>query len=105
MQIRIRLDNKKNRIVTFLICICFFTILILGTIYEAKESDHSCSGDNCPICAHIQQIENTIRQFSTAINAVGSFVAFFIIFVEMLLLYNKVIKVLSPVELRVRMNN
>lgn len=97
--------NSKNRIIAILICICIFTIFILGTIYEVKETNHICSGHDCPICANIRQIENIIRQLSIGTVSVELTLFVFTSLIRTVLLSTDDRTVLTPVKLKVRMDN
>jgi len=37
-------------------------VMLFSTLFIAAEADHDCKGEDCPICACIQQCENSIRQ-------------------------------------------
>ena len=36
-------------------------VMLFSSFYIAAHADHDCTGEDCPICACIQQCENTIR--------------------------------------------
>lgn len=102
---KITYDDKKNKRIALLLCICFFSLFLLSTIYEVKESNHICNGHECPICDYIQQIEKNLNQLFAAIVTVSFLIISFSKFTTNMLLRRLFIRVLSPVELKVRMNN
>ncbi|MCR5502783.1 MAG: hypothetical protein K6F53_07225 [Lachnospiraceae bacterium] len=39
-------------------------VVVFSAFYIASETHHDCEGDDCPICACIQQCENTLGQIA-----------------------------------------
>ena len=39
-------------------------IMLFSTFYIVAETDHVCTGEDCPICACIAQCENILHQLS-----------------------------------------
>ena len=49
---------KANKIAA---SIMLLVIMLFSSFYIAVEADHDCTGEDCPICACIQQCENNLR--------------------------------------------
>ncbi|WP_250277192.1 hypothetical protein [[Clostridium] colinum] len=97
--------NQVNKIKMYIICIFCILFFIVNSIYEIKNYNHICVGDKCPICTNVKKIEILIKQF---------FITPISISIIVLLLMNFLIKnityinnqiVLTPIKLKVRMNN
>ncbi|MCR5473984.1 MAG: hypothetical protein K6F28_02150 [Lachnospiraceae bacterium] len=46
-------------------------IVLFFTFYIASEADHDCCGKNCPICAIMQQCDNTLHGIGDGITGSG----------------------------------
>ena len=65
----------RRAIASAVICVLIF-VLASSSFIVVNEADHECTGDGCPVCVLIQQCENTIKVFGTAVLAV--FVSIFL---------------------------
>ena len=43
-------------------------IILFSSILIASEVKHECTGEDCPICACIQQCENTLRHIRNTVD-------------------------------------
>jgi hypothetical protein len=34
-------------------CLCFLACLLMDSFFPAREAEHDCDGENCPVCARI----------------------------------------------------
>ena len=71
----------------------------------AAESDHECTGENCPICEQISVCCNTIRTISSGIAAVVAAVLLSYAFSRTVLLYKEETPIYTPVSLKVKLLN
>ena len=55
------MNIRKKRIFSVVICIAFLFVTFASLFYIAKEENHNCIGEDCPICAGIQQAEHGLR--------------------------------------------
>ncbi len=53
--------SKGLRITVGIMGLMMLVIVLFSAFYIAAEADHECCGEDCPICACIQQCENTLR--------------------------------------------
>ncbi len=96
--------NRKRKF-AFFICLLLLASILLSMTYIAKEANHICIGDNCPICANIQMAEKTIGQLGTTL-AIALHLGFAFAIFCLFLFYFITDKVLpTPVTQNVRMNN
>lgn len=61
------LIHKHKKKIALLLCALFLASLFISVAYLAKESNHKCIGDNCPICVQMQEVQKTISLIGTAI--------------------------------------
>lgn len=59
------MNTKKQRIFSGIVCIVFVLFTFVSLIYIVKEADHHCTGEDCPVCINIQQVEQTLRNLGT----------------------------------------
>lgn len=57
-------ENSK-RILLWVIGITFLFTLLFSRVFIAENANHVCTGDNCPICACVQQLEETENSLIT----------------------------------------
>ena len=46
-------NRKKN--IAVIACVLFVFVTLASLFYIAKEENHQCTGEDCPICACIRQ--------------------------------------------------
>ena len=80
------MKRKNLAIVLAIVMIAFFVCSIL---FIAHESDHDCSGEDCPICEEISVLEKAIEELGTGVIAVTITCAIIFRFVDKLLFKNK----------------
>jgi hypothetical protein len=60
------------------LCLCFLACLSMDSFFPAREVEHDCPGENCPVCAQVEIAR------SSAENALSpSDNVFFRLFVEL----------------------
>lgn len=67
--------NKKRFIAIIFASILFF-VMLLSTVYIVAESEHDCTGDNCPVCSQILQCETALNTISSAAGAAAAAAVF-----------------------------
>ncbi len=61
-QVRDRFFIKNTGIAACIMGIMMFAVVLFSAFYIAVETGHDCEGEDCPICACIEQCRNTLRQ-------------------------------------------
>ncbi|ROR23875.1 hypothetical protein EDD66_1126 [Mobilisporobacter senegalensis] len=51
---------NRNRIASAIV-LCLVVISFLSSFYIAKEINHKCIGEDCSVCTHIHEAENSIK--------------------------------------------
>lgn len=95
----------KRRMLATFICIIFILISFLSILFVIEHTEHSCTGDDCQVCAQLQTAQNLLKQIAVAM--VGA--SFSAVKLSLLWLFlknaNGHIVLLTPIALKVRMNN
>ena len=99
------MKTEKQRWQAWLLCILVAFVTFSSLFYVVEEQQHSCTGEDCPICACLQQAEQTLRTLGsgTAVPAMCGFVLLKV----MQSVRKTTVCVLdnSPVSRKVRLNN
>lgn len=61
--------SNCKRVAVGIICMMILVVVLFSAFYIAAEADHDCGGDDCPICACIQQCELILNQFTNGVMA------------------------------------
>ena len=60
-------NRKKN--IAVIACVLFVFVTLASLFYIAKEENHQCTGEDCPICACIRQAKQIVKNVGTAGNS------------------------------------
>ncbi|HPR39735.1 MAG TPA: hypothetical protein PKY19_04105 [Oscillospiraceae bacterium] len=60
----------KNRAIALLLSAAVLSAVILSVVFIAKEADHDCTGENCPICHEIKVCVRTLALIGAAVTGV-----------------------------------
>ena len=100
---------KKNEAISKFLCMAMIIVIIFVSLaslfYILSETEHECSGENCPVCACIHQAQQALRNFSSGAAAGQLMTAVFISLFAAFAVHFFVISCDSPVKRRVRLNN
>lgn len=69
MDIR-RFLGKRSSMMETLVAVlgmAMLVVVLFSAVFVASESQHDCQGDECPICAVLQQCENNLNQLGSGI--------------------------------------
>ena len=96
--------NNQKFIAVMMSAVIVF-VLLFSSLYILKEADHHCTGNDCAVCACIQQCENNIRLLScgTAAKPLYNLFTIFIIFILSFSTFN--LSKTTPVTQKVRLDN
>lgn len=100
---------KKNEAISKFLCMAMIIVIIFVSLaslfYIFSETEHECSGENCPVCACIHQAQQALRNLSSGAAAGQLMTAVFISLFAAFAVHFFVISCDSPVKRRVRLNN
>ena len=54
--------SKTKRTAAWALALFMLMVMLASSFFISTEINHHCDGEDCPICACIQQCENTLRQ-------------------------------------------
>lgn len=94
-----------KKITAAIIAASVLFILLFSVFFIAKHVDHDCTGDDCPVCACLQQYETVLRGMETGMTVgTGICVPVLVLMIYILLFYGSVAGK-TPVSIKVRLNN
>lgn len=97
-------NNLKRKIALF-VALGLLIVIFFSEIYIITHVHHDCSGNDCPICAQILKLEETIQNIGAAIIRAVVLFAVLYFLIESLSNINQVILFNSPIKMKVRLNN
>jgi len=97
--------EKKTKITACIIGALVLFIVLFSSFYIAVEADHDCSGDNCSICACIEQCETALRNLAGYGAAVLITVSAVLFLIRTIVSLRVFLLKKTPVSMRVRLNN
>ena len=62
-----RTKNTFNIILGILTSIIILAVMFFAAYYMEAEIHHECTGEDCPICAEIEMLQNAVRQIGTGV--------------------------------------
>ena len=94
-----------KRKAALILTISFVFVMLIAHVFVIAEADHDCSGEDCPVCAVIAVISDTLRELSMIGPAIltCSAVVFFIL--KSSFVNNTINKISSPVTLKVKLSD
>ena len=68
--------TAKKRILTAVTMFMIVFVVIYASFYIAYETEHECTGDDCPICCQIEIYESALKNIASAVVAAAAAVVF-----------------------------
>lgn len=59
--------TKKKKMIAMFISVIFVFVMLSSLFYIAKEENHKCTGEDCPICSCLHQAERTLKNLGTGL--------------------------------------
>lgn len=98
--------SKKQKTVAMIACMAFLLVTLCSILFIVKEANHDCTGENCPICAQISEVENTLKKLGNGDPAVSTVTVSTVIWLFIALVGSiYAVPYTTPVTQKVRMNN
>lgn len=99
------LDEHK-RIFAFVTAFLVTAVLLLSGFFIVTHIEHECTGEDCPVCAELQECAATIRLITEAAGT-GAIVIFAYIITQFLSSYQTGLYLcpVSLVSLKIRLDN
>lgn len=96
---------KLKRIAAGIIGVVMLIIVLSSAFLIAAEADHDCTGEDCPICACIQQCENILHGFGDGTAAQLSAIIPVLFILHNVTLFAVVLPQETLISRKVRLNN
>ena len=98
-------SKNVKRMIAFAVAMAIIFVTLFSFIYGAEHVEHQCTGNDCPICATINQSMNTLKQLGLGVVFIAA--AAITIFVATLQRkdYNCFCSVSTLFSHKVRLNN
>lgn len=99
------MNRKKKRHIAAILCIVLLFVTFASLFYIAKEENHQCTGDDCPVCACVHQAEQNLKNLGTGF--IAEFCAIFVVLSgsTTVCAYAEELFFTSLVSQKVRLNN
>ncbi len=96
---------KHKRLAACIMGVMMLFVVLFSSYYLAEEADHHCYGEDCPICACMEQCENTLHQMGDGLiiliaAVLPALVFFFTVLPAVCELCRE-----TPISQKVRLNN
>ena len=98
---------KHKKIFAFVTAFLVTAVLLLSGFFIVTHTEHECTGEDCPVCAELQECAATIRLITEAAGT-GAIVIFAYIITQKLLSSYQTGLYLCPVSLvslKIRLDN
>ena len=98
-------SSNRIRITSGIMAVMMLVVMLVSSFFIAAHADHDCTGEDCPVCAFIQQCENNIRGAGGGITYIS--VVILPVFLSFLLISADILSFQwgTPVSTKVRLNN
>jgi len=100
-----QMNTKKRKIFSMAICVIFLIVTFASLFSIAKEENHNCTGEDCPICANIHQAEQTLKNLNTGVIARAIMNPLSLILVLLIMGEALFVSSTSLISQKVRLNN
>ncbi|MBQ9015779.1 MAG: hypothetical protein IJ109_10650 [Firmicutes bacterium] len=98
-------NHLFGRYTSALVCVLITGVMFFAAFYVTSEAWHDCSGEDCPICAHIENYQSLLRTAGDGI-AFAAAAALVCAIVSLTILHDpKVLSFSTPILWKTRMND
>ena len=59
--------SRGKKMIAFVVAIAVVCVALFSFMYGTEHADHHCSGNDCPICATINQSVNHLKQLGLGV--------------------------------------
>lgn len=64
--------TNKQRRTALAVCIGIVAVVLLSMAFVAVESDHQCTGPDCPVCASLQAVTEGMNQLGLGLTVLAA---------------------------------
>ncbi len=98
-------NSNRIWITALIMAAMMLVVMLFSSFFIAAHADHDCTGEDCPICACIQQCENTLRGIGSGITALPAVIISVLISLLIMSFGVSSFQRDTPVSAKVRLNN
>ena len=96
-------ESMKAAAIVMIAAVLLF--LLVSTFFIAYEADHECTGEDCPVCALIQIVENNLRQLGSGAPVAAAVSSLILLSLVLQIRPEYSITISTPVSRKTRLNN
>lgn len=96
---------NSNKIIAAIMGVMMLVVVLVSASYIAVESGHDCTGEECPICACINQCESTLREVGGGVDFQADTVLPVVFILIMAVSGSAILTAETPVSRKIRLNN
>ena len=93
-----------NQTFAAVLALALLLVVLLSSVYIAVESGHTCHGEECPICEHIEECRNILRQVSEILTGCAVLVTAVLLILSIRYILPELLIYTTPVRNGVRLN-
>ena len=97
--------SKQKRIAAGIIGMLMIIVMLFSAFYISSETGHDCIGEDCPICACVQQCENVLHKIGSGLAFIISAIVPVISAVICVFLFVSDIQKQTLISRKIRMND
>lgn len=97
-------NKKLGRAAAALVAAAVIMMTLFSMVFIIVEADHDCIGEHCRICLVLRAFEQSLGRFYFGLLSVSAVPVGFAFFLILALMFYAPV-CLSPVKLKIRMNN
>lgn len=96
---------RKTKHAALIIALMLFFVMLISTLFIARNAHHDCSGDGCSVCAIIAVCENLLKNISAAAAAAAVLAAAVFVFIRSIEAAAVFCPAATPVSLKVKLSD
>ena len=97
--------STKQRLIALIACLSVLFITAFMMFVVPHELEHDCCGEECPICACIHLVEQTVHSLSVTITSLISMFSIIVLLYTCIAEFNSGMPSCSLIKEKVRLNN
>ena len=98
-------EKKLNRVLAGIMAFMVLFVVLFAAFFVVSHTHHHCSGEDCPVCACIQQCENLLNGAGGSFLFTAAGVLPVVLVIGSIIVSICVVILDTPVSAKVRMNN
>ena len=98
-------NTKMKKITAWIAMLAVVCVMLFSVVYISQHTNHDCTGNDCPVCAVLEQCESSIKNIGTAAILIAA-ICFLCLSIQKSAQYHDTVCFCcSLISQKVRMNN